>query len=179
MKGKITGIDFSEHELHITDQEGLKVHFLKKPNTYYECIKYINTNGIMAVTGGYSNWIFCREFIPGPNEEHWIGYMKEKLKIHSCQEPAKYDAQRTEDAIKEMLNDPDHNWSEQNREFLEELLTKTDDEIEYLHFAFREGEHTIEFEYVPFVKTVNNHFLVVVDGFHEICRRLKEQEDKN
>lgn len=175
MREKQTNIDFSEHELHITKQDGLIVHFLKKPGTYYDCIKYINTNGIMAVTGDYSNWIFNREFIPSPTAEHWDGYMKEKLVISSCQEPAKYDAKRTEEAIKEFLKEED--LSEENREFLEELLTKVDDELEFLYYAFREGNHSIDYEYMPYVKSVNYHFLAIMDGYNEICKRLRESEE--
>ena len=171
--GKRTKIDFSKHELLLTKQEGLLIHSLKKPDTHYDSIKYINTSGILAITGDYSNWIFCREFHPSKTESRCDdSYWKQKLKIGSCQEPAKYDAERTHQELKEMLADEEQNWSEEDKEFLTELLTYTDDEIEYAYEAYRNGPSNFDLEYIPFVKTVDYHFLAILDGFEEICRRL-------
>jgi len=176
---KRTEIDFSEHELIITEQEGLLIHHLKKPNTVIDNIKYINTNGILAVTGDYSNWIFCREFHPTPDGYCSDGYWKEKLKINSCQEPSEYDSEETQKEIEEMLNDPDRNWSEEDKEYLEELLRNVDDELNYTHKAYREQPEDWDYESIPFVKTIKPQFLFILDGFEEICRRLKEQKEKS
>src|SRR3989344_2189435 len=82
-----TGVDFTKHELIVTEQEGLLVHRLKHPEyTYMNSVTFINTNGIMAVTGDYGNWIFCREFHPNDKEGVSGGYWLEKLKIASSQE---------------------------------------------------------------------------------------------
>lgn len=174
MKGKRTGIEFEKHELTIIRQEGLLVHHLKKPDSYLDSIKYINTNGIMAVTGDYSNWIFCREFHPTADGGVSDSYWREKLKIGSCQEPSKFDAERTEEEIKEMLNDAEHNWSEEVKDYLSELLRITDDELEYTYYAYRQRPSGWDAESVPFVKSVDYHFLAILDGFDEICRRMKE-----
>jgi hypothetical protein len=66
--GSRTNFDFSEHELIITKSDGLLVHTLKHKdyNKMYR-FDFINTNGIMAVTGDYGNWMFCREFHPSPD----------------------------------------------------------------------------------------------------------------
>ena len=45
-----TKIDFSKHELLVKESNDLTVHYLKIPNTRTDSIKYINTNGILAVT---------------------------------------------------------------------------------------------------------------------------------
>jgi hypothetical protein len=175
MKGKRTSIEFEKHELIITDQEGLLVHHLKKPDSGIDNIKYINTNGIMAVTGDYSNWIFCREFHPTADGYVDDRYWKEKLKINSCQQPAKYDGDRTHEEIKELLKNDEYDWNEEDKDFLNDLLTSTDDEIEYTYQAYRNNPYSFDLETIPFVKTVDYHFLAILDGFDEICRRLKEE----
>jgi len=175
---KRTDVDFSKHELHITKQEGLLVHHLKKPDTYWDSIKYINTNGLMAISGDYSNWLFCREFHPSADGHCSDGYWQEKLKNSSCQEPSKYDSDETELEIKEMLADPDREWSEEEKEYLEECLQYVDDEVEYTYHAYRNNPGTIDCESVPFCKKVDYHFLVILDGFEEICRRMKEEKEK-
>lgn len=177
MKGKRTGIEFGEHDLIVTNQEGLLVHYLKKPNTNIDSIKFINTNGILAVTGDYSNWIFCREFHPTADGGVSEGYWKGKLKISSCQEPAKFDSVRTEEAIKEMLADSDRDWNEKDKTYLNELLTKLDDELEYTYYAYREYPSNWDAECVPFVKSVDYHLLAIFDGFDEICRRMKVEKE--
>ena len=103
MKGKRTGLDFSKHELLCTKSDELTIHHLKKPNTYYDSIKYINTQGIMAVTGDYGNWIFCREFHPSADDYVSSGYWCEKLSIASCQVYKEYDPEETEKEIKRRL----------------------------------------------------------------------------
>ena len=175
MKGKRTEIEFEKHELIVTRQEGLLVHSLKKPDSYMDSIKYINTNGILAVTGDYSNWIFCREFHPTADGYVSDSYWKEKLKIHSCQEPSKYDSDRTEIEIKELLDDPERNWDDEDRDYLNDLLTRTDDELEYTYYAYRQYPSKWDSESVPFVKSASFHFLAILDGFDEICRRMKEE----
>lgn len=176
MKGKRTGIEFNEHELLITKQDGLLVHYLKKPGTITDSIKYINTNGILAITGDYSNWIFCREFHPSADGGASDCYWKEKLKIASCQEPAKFDGERTSERIHEMLADPESQYGKEEIEYLNELLKRTDDELDYTYYAYREYPSRWDFESVPFVKSVDHHFLAILDGFDEICRRMKEEK---
>ncbi len=180
MKGKRTGLEFENHVLTITEQDGLVVHHLKKPNTVCDNIKYINTNGILAVTGDYSNWIFCREFHPTADGYVSEGYWREKLKIGSCQEPSKYDPEKTEEEIRELLKDEDEDSPliEGDKEFLNGLLSYVDDELSYTYSAYRDIPRNSKFDYenIPYVKTVSYHFLAILDGFDEICRRMKEEE---
>lgn len=178
MNEKRTRIDFSKHELIIEESDNLKVHYLKKPGTFYDSIKYINTSGIMAVTGDYSNWIFCREFHPGitDHELAQVGYWKEKLKIGSCQEPSSFDPDRTTEAINEILSDPNQNLDVKSIEWLNELLGLVNDEYEYIYHAYRETPDNWDSESVPFVKSVSYHFLAILDGFDEICYRLRAAE---
>lgn len=175
MKGKRTGLDFEQHELRITEQDDLLVHYLRKPNTICDSVKFINTNGILAVTGDYGNWIFCREFHPGPNAGVSDGYWKEKLKISSCQEPAKYDADKTENEIKRRISEDDCPAS--FKEYYQELLLQIGDgEINYMYHAFNDAPNGLDCEYIPLVKSVDHWLLCVFDAFDEICRRMKETQ---
>lgn len=176
MKGKRTGIEFEEHELIVTRQDGLLVHYLKKPNTIYDNIKFINTNGILAVTGDYSNWMFCREFHPSPNGHVSDYYWIEKLRIASCQEPEKFDSKETETEIKKLLAE-EEDLDDEEKEYLEECLSRVDDEFDYEHYAHRENCGRFQdHENVPYCKKIKRQLMVVFDGFEEICRRMKEEE---
>jgi hypothetical protein len=176
-KGKRTGVDFSEHELRITSNDDLTVHYLRKPNTICDSVKFINTQGILAVTGDYSNWIFCRSFIPGPKEFTSDGYWREKLQISSCQEPLKFDADKTEVELKRRLNDEGE--PEDHKEYYRELLDHIGDgEIDYLYHALNEVPGNFDYEHIPMVRSYNYHFLVVLDAFDEICHRLKESTNE-
>lgn len=170
-----TEIDFSKHELFELKSDLITIHYLKKPDTICDSVKFINTEGILAVTGDYSNWIFCREFIPDAKNSTSFGYWKEKLKISSCQQVAKYDSTATEEEIKRLIAESD---DREEQEELEELLKHVDDELDYTYFAFRESKLSSrwDFESIPFVKTVDYHFYAILDAFDEICRRLKNNE---
>ncbi len=178
MKGKRTELEFENHVLTVTEQDNLTVYHLKKPDTVCDNIKYINTNGILAVTGDYSNWIFCREFHPSSDGVVSEGYWREKLQISSCQQPSKYDPERTEEEIRELLKEEEEPLSEDDKEYLNELLSRIDDELDYTWYAYRGMPNKGRFDYenIPFCKTVSYHFLAVLDGFDEICRRMKEEE---
>lgn len=182
MKGKRTGLDFSEHEVLVTKSDELLIHHLKKPNSYYDSIKYINTQGIMAVTGDYGNWIFCREFHPSPDGYVSGGYWCEKLSIASCQVYDHYDSEATTKEIKYRLDSKEYEdySSEEEREaykeFLEDSLNHVDDEVEYTHFVFRERPDFLDYETTIFKKELNVWLPYIFDGFEEICRRMKENE---
>jgi hypothetical protein len=176
-----TKIDFSNHEVIVTDIPGLLIHYLKKPGTINDSIKYINTNGILAVTGDYGNWIFCREFHPSADGGVSDGYWKEKLVIASTQEPEEWDREMTQAKIRLQLNGEleeygyKGNQLEEMRHYMQEcLLRSEDDEFEYQMYAYREYPSFCDHECVVFVKRIKYWLTAVFDGFDEICRRIKE-----
>ncbi len=181
MRGKRTDIDFSKHELTITKQDGLLIHHLAKPNRYQGNIKFINTNGVLVVTGDYSNWMFCREFHPSSEGAVSGGYWLEKLKMHSCQEPSKYDSEATREAINEQLNgglvEYGYEGEELDKmnEYFEECLSHVEDEWAYLYHA-RQYPSFADAEQIIFRKGINIQLRCVFDAFDEICRRIKESE---
>jgi hypothetical protein len=178
--GKRTGIDFSKHKVHVTRHEGFLMYYIKKPTTICDSIKYINTGGIMAVTGDYGNWIFCREFHPNAKEGVSDGYWEEKLEISSTQKAEEYDQEHTQSDIEAMLNGGLEEYGytgsklEEMKEYFNECLTRVDDELEYTSYAYRNYPSFCDHETVIFRKRTKYWLKAVFDGFDEICRRMKE-----
>jgi hypothetical protein len=179
-----TGVDFSRHELHVTNQDGLVVHFLKKPDTNYDCIKFINTNGIMAVTGDYGNWIFCREFHPNAKGGVSSMYWHEKLEYASSQEGREFDGDLTKEEILMGLDTELEAYGYEGEKLCEikEYYTELLDYVglsqwEYEAYAYSNIPSFLCAENVPYIRKTKIWLQIIFDGFDEICRRLKEAED--
>lgn len=175
MKKRIPDVDFSKHVLTEKRSEGLLVHKFGVPGSSIYMVKFINTEGILAVTGDLGNWIFCREFHPSEEGEVSDGYWCEKLRISSKQNPYEWDAQATSDEIDRLLKE-EEDLTPDEIEYLNDLKRHTDEhELDYTHFAYRESVGRFQDgEYVPFVKSLNVQLAIVFDAFDEICRRMKE-----
>ena len=183
MRERRTKIDFSKHEVHVIKNDEVLIHHLKVPGTYWDSIKYINCHGIMAVTGDYGNWIFCREFHPSADGYVSDGYWHEKLKIASEQEGTEFDSNATKEAINEKLNEYKLQCSEDGKEpdeeiveYYEECMNKCDDhELDYTHYAYREQPSELDYDDVIFIKDYKYWLKGVFD---EMCRRMNEEETK-
>ena len=174
MNTKRTEVDFSKHVVDVTKQDRLLVHYIHLPNTIVNSVKFINTNDIMAVTGDFGNWIFCREFHPSATGGVSDGYWREKLGISSCQDPLEFVSDIAKAEIKEMLEDEDRTFTEEEREWLGELSDAADEgEYEYIATAMHRPS-SFEAECIPKGKRVTFWLLVVFDAFEEICKRIKE-----
>lgn len=178
MKGKRTEIEFEKHELIVTQQEGFVIHYLKKPDTNCDSIRFINTQGILAVNGDYGNWIFCREFHPSSNGGVSDGYWKEKLTISSTQDPDEFDGQGTIKEIETELKEQE-DLTEEEKDYLNECMSKAQEgKFDYEYFAHRENVGRYQsHEYVPLRMKTKYWLLAVFDGFDEICRRMQENEN--
>jgi hypothetical protein len=171
--GKRTGIDFSKHEVIVTKQDGLLVHYLKKPGTICDSIRFINTCGILAVNGDYGNWIFCREFHPIEEGAVSDGYWCEKLRIASTQDGVEYSPEKTQERIRQLLAEEEE-LEPDEIEYLNQCLRLTDDEFQYTSYAYQQGPGRFgDGECVPLQKVLKPWLAAVFDGFDEICRRLK------
>lgn len=189
MKGTRTGIDFSEHELIITKNDNVLIHHLKKPNTIMDNVKFINIEGVLLVTGDYSRWSFCREFHPSADGRVSDYYWCEKLSIGSSQTYSDYSSEDTYERLKESLTEyiedrkeEDSDFDEQTEDddtinYYKECMSKTDDELEYTAYAYREYPDGFDCESVIFMKKIKPQLQVVFDAFEEICRRMKEEEN--
>ena len=172
MRERRTKIDWSKHEVIKTEADGLLIHHLVRPDTIYESVKFINTQGIMAVTGDFGNWIFCREFHPSKDGSVSDGYWAQKLRIASTQESSDYDPDATEREIKQRLFDEEI--SPEEREYYNGLLDYVH-ENETMYLAEAHGSnlpHSLEHEDVPFCKTIKPWLAAVFDAFDEICSRM-------
>lgn len=176
-------IDFSHHEVLIERENNLLVHYIKKPNTITNSVKFINTNGILAVTGDFGNWIFCREFHPSAGGSVSDGYWIEKLINSSIQEPMIYDERATEVELTRMLNGgiEEYGWdgdeAEEMKEYFQECLAKVDDRFEYEHFAYRSLPSFTDHEQVVYCKIPQPRLDIIFDAFDEICGRLKAKQE--
>ena len=178
-----TNLDFSKHELIITNNDNILIHHLKKPDTVIYNIKFINTNDVMVVTGDFGNWVFCREFHPSEDGYVSDGYWIEKLTNSSTQVASEYSPVATKKTILELLKDEDNDLTEEEKDYLNECMDNLYDcELDYTYFAYRDNVGRFEdAEYVPFEKEINPWLLYIFDGFEEICRRIKDNknEEKN
>jgi hypothetical protein len=173
MKGRITMknlIDFNEHELIVTKTDEIMIHYLKKPETTTNCVKFINTNGIMAVTGDFGNWIFCREFHPSKDGKPCSSYWSEKLRYASTQDPYEFDATSAKEEIGELKKE--HELSDEEIEWLNELACAADEgEYEFIAKAM-DRPSSFESEMIPRGKIYCSWFEAILAAFEEICSRL-------
>ena len=173
-----TNTDFSKHVLTETKREDLLVHTLAKSGTTMDSLTFINTNDIMAVTGNYGNWIFCREFHPSGSGKVSDTYWIEKLQLASSQDPYDFDGKKAKEEIEELLQDPDKSLTDKEKEWLNELSEATDgSEFEYIAVAMNYPSSFLS-EMIPKGKITKYWLLVVFDAFEEICHIIKEQPDR-
>lgn len=180
-----TGIDFSNYDLKVIENNDLLVHELTKPgHSHMYKIKFINTNNVMVVTGDYGNWMFCREFHPSADGRVSDGYWHEKLGMYSTQDGREFDSEETKKEIQSGLDGGleeygyDGEKLEQMKEYYEELLDYVELSYwEYEHYAYNNYPSFTDHECVPNIKRTKYWLKVVFDAFDEICRRMKENKD--
>lgn len=191
---KRTKINYSKHLLHVVENEHVIIHHLRLPDTNMNSVKFINCSGIMAVTGDFGNWIFCREFVPSAKEYASEGYWNEKLHISSCQKPEEIDFERIQaelkNRIEERMKEIDYTgehpltdrWFEHDDSelmFWKGLHDAADEnnELDYQVAAFRsDSDYSCDYESIPYYKKSPFWLLCVMDAFDEICTRIKEKE---
>jgi len=172
---KRTQIDFSKHIVDVTKNGTIVIYHIHQPepDTYTNSVKFINTSGIMAVTGDFGNWIFCREFHPS-QEKVCDSYWCEKLSISSSQDPYEFDSDTAKEEIDEML-ETDKNLSKEEKEWLMNLYDEADQgEYSYIAKAM-DRPSSFESECIPRGKNTKKWLLAIFDAFDEICERMKEK----
>ena len=177
-----TDVDFSRHELTVKKLDGVLIHTFKRPDSNRCSLVFINTCGVMTVTGDFGNWVFCREFHPSPDGYVSGSYWDEKLEMSSEQKSHKYDSEETLAKIKRFKEEFEdfygRKMTEEESDWVESLEGSYHDEHEYIYTAYRENPSTIDCESVPFGEKRHFWLAAVYDGFDCICERLKEQETK-
>lgn len=167
-----TQFDFSQHKLEEIKSKDTLIYHFYKPGTRVEGLTFINSCGIMAVTGDFGNWIFCREFWATADGYVSDGYWIEKLQISSTQEPREFDEQQAIKDIKELRED--HEFDEDELEFLQELEDAAGDG-EYSFIAkIMDRPSSFDTEMLPRTKNKTNIWLeAIFDAFDTICKNLK------
>ena len=175
---KRTEIDFSNHVLIIQENELVKIHWLKKPDSIEKNVKFINCEGSLIVKGDFGNWIFSREFIPNATKEKISdSYWDEKLELHSTQESEVWDESSIiEDIDRAILEIAEMGYDESEieeaTEFFKSARTYADNEIDYVCFCRENHPDFLNTEIIPNGKVRNNRLNIIYDAFEEICRRL-------
>jgi len=183
---KRTSIDWSKHEIIIQDHPEADqiVHYFKRPDTIMQSVKFINTHGILAVTGDYGNWIFCRSFVPSAESDFVSdGYWKEKIRTVSTQSTKEWDAEKMREALNEKIEELEDIYGDQQdkidkaREYYSECLEYVDDEHEYIEFA---RYHPVFMDYEDLVLVYATPFwlLAIFDAYDEIVRRLRAEKEE-
>lgn len=184
--GKRTKVDFSKHEIIEThfqnEHHSLDVWDMKAPDSeYYHRVKFINSCGVLTITGDFGRWSFCREFHPSKDGGVSDGYWNEKLSILSKQEYAHFDSEGTKKELKKLVRSglKDYGYTgeklKEAKEWFKSLIEVVDDEYEYIYEAYRGYERPsfIDHEDIPFVKTQYIWLSIVYDAFEELCKRMK------
>jgi hypothetical protein len=190
MKGRRTGLDFSEHVFTnqtYSTEEGphMNVYTLKRPDSGCDLVRFIVGYGITTASGDYGDWVFGREFTPSGGYYVSDGYWLGKISTHdSGASGIEFDPDGTRKEIEEKLT---KEWQEENldrvlteyeEDYLNECLEATWDGCTFVYesVAFRQNTGYFEdSESVPFVTKTKTWLLYVFDAFDEMCRRLKEQ----
>lgn len=186
---KRTDVDFSKHiikESHfkcdITGHTS-DIWEIRLPDTMWHRVIFINSCGVLTVDGDYGRYSFCREF--HPSEEGYVSnsYWAEKLRIGNDLTWDSYDAEATEDEIKELIDSglEDYGYKGEELEKLKEqftdLLDYVDDKIAYEYHAYRDIDFD-GYEMIPYRKEHNVRLDIIFDAFEEICSRIAEKELK-
>lgn len=176
-----TDIDWSNHKVDVTEHPGVLIHHIRIDGRSLHNVKFINAGGILAVTGDFGNWIFCREFHPSKEGGVSDGYWNEKLRISSVQDSDEWDAEATKrqliHQLSEYLLDKGETHEDQTTEYYQECISKCDEhEFDYTYYAYREYPSNWDSECVVFVKKTKQSLKCVYDAFDEICRRIKEND---
>lgn len=177
-----TSVDFSKHELNVVKEDHVLIHDLKIPHSVHNRVKFINTSGVLAVTGDYGNWIFCREFHPSKDGYSCDSYWGEKLQIAGNQKSTEFCPDLTEEYIKEEINgglsETGYEGKELSQmiEYYKSCLNYLEEgEFWYQSFAYSNYPSFADYECIPECKKTPYWLEVVYDAFNEICDRLQNE----
>lgn len=180
--GKRHGFDFTDHVHEIIQDEYVRIDKFKKPNTFFDSIYFINTCGIMTVTGDYNNWVFCREFIPSEINGVSDMYWDEKLRIASSQNSHLFCQNETSknlnEKIKELEVEKDEFYNSLI-EYYKDCLNHIDSEFFYTSYAYDNLPDGYDYEYIIKGEVRDIQLSYIYDAFDVICKRLKQKENDN
>lgn len=185
LRKKMSDWDFSEQAHTVetfTSDKGntVRIDHLRKGNSHYGYVRFVNDDYELSVYGDFGNWIFNRPFIPSKGGFVSVGYWNEKLHHSSSQDHAKYNGDETAKEIQELINSGLEEYGyegeelEKLKEWYTDLLMYTDDELDYTYNAYRGYDSPVDdMDCIPLVKDGSYQLLIIFDAFNEICSRMK------
>jgi hypothetical protein len=178
LRKRKTSWDFTKYDLTIEKSDNCLIHTLHNGGASCGKVIFINTKGIMAVTGDFYNWIFCREFHPSEDgyvsEDYWC----EKLQIASGQNGYIYDSDKTDEELNRMIKIGCEEYGyegdelEQMKQYYSDCLMYTDDKEEYRVYAYDNLPDFVDYESIIEEEVIQKQLLIIFDAFNEICNRL-------
>lgn len=181
LRKKRSDWDFSKYQLDVSKSDVCLIHTLHNNGSMSGRVVFINSNGIMAVTGDFYNWIFSREFHPSKDGYVSDGYWAEKLQIASDINPFVFSP---DDTLKELKNGIDGELEEYGyegeelekmKEYYEECIEFCEnysDGESYLHEAHNNLPNFCDYEAVVYCSEIKNQLKIIFDAFEEICSRM-------
>lgn len=190
-----TCIDFSQHilttKIFKTDNwETIRVDEFYKPNTITNWLTFTNTSENLVVSWDFWNWVFCRPFIPSNNGEKISDpYWCEKLRNSSTQTAWEYDSDTSYEEVEKIIKELEENIEDYDdedfyeiKDWWEDLLNHTENELEFLYHAYWYDwlrPENIDDEEIPNWKKWHFWLEVVFDAFEEMCSRLPVEKTNN
>ena len=178
--GKRTDLTYTDFSLFVRNTDDISIYKLKptNPNAPFGSITFINTNGIMAITGTYGNWILNREFHPYKDKNVSDMYWVEKLQIASTQKPLELDVDETREKIGRLLNDDENELDEDEIDYLEGCLNALEDgELDYTYYAYRENCGSFsDGENVPFIEKPTTWLTLIFDAWEILAEKYNKNE---
>lgn len=185
-----TGVDFSKHkhrvEIFKSEKNEIRVDHFQIENSRSQYIKFVNTDDILAVSGDYGNYVFCRPFHPSKDGRVSDHYWHEKLRTGSIQsfELQDLDFKSIIEELNAKLSDIEEDYDEDQiteaRDYFDELLesAESEDKLSYESAVYREIDQPsfLDYDDIPYYKKENTQLRVVFDAFDEICKRIKEKD---
>lgn len=180
-----TNADFSKHALIVDKERTFSSYHLKIPDSIYQNVKFTNIDNVLLVTGDLGNWVFCRPFEPSFDGKVSDGYWLEKLHINSVQDGQEFDSEATRNQIQSGIDGELAEYGyvgvelKKAIEYYENLLEHVEySDREYISYAYTNKPNFMSGEEVPYVKSIKPYLKFVFDAFEEVCRRLKEIDEK-
>lgn len=177
---KRTQIDFSKHQLEINQKgKDTVVYKFRKPGTALHGITFINSNGIMAVTGDFGNWIFCREFKLSIKRSSTVSdsYWSQKLKISSTQNPEVFDPVATDKELNKLSGEYStlsYDQQEELYEYIDLLKGNLNSQFHYESEAFSEKPSFLYYEQIPECYKQHPWLSMVYDAYDQMVVRFME-----
>jgi len=185
---KYTRVNFDRHQhkrevFKSDDGNTITVDRLQIDDSSTYCIRFTNTRNSLFVDGDYSRWTFCRPFMPSDEmEEISEHYFVEKAVIGTTQNVQEYSAEETRKSLNNLLFEVEH-WGldpdqvDDSKKVIKELIEVSGDVQTYLATRDYTDISPLNMDDLPLEYSTCYHLLVVLDAYHEICKRLKLKND--